>query len=129
MGAKVELTGEKGTAPIKITGGKLKAIDYVLPVASAQVKSCVLLAGLFAEGHHLGHGADPDPRPHGAHVSHPQPAHSGGRVAPSRSPGLGGRVRPEGAPFRSRAISRPPPSGWWRAARKKGPRSSSAASG
>lgn len=50
MGAKVELTGEKGTAPIRITGGSLKAIDYVLPVASAQVKSCVLLAGLFANG-------------------------------------------------------------------------------
>lgn len=50
MGAKVELTGEKGTAPIKITGGKLKGIDYLLPVASAQVKSCVMLAGLFAEG-------------------------------------------------------------------------------
>lgn len=50
MGAKVELTGEKGTAPIKIIGGKLKGINYVLPVASAQVKSCVLLAGLFAEG-------------------------------------------------------------------------------
>lgn len=50
MGAKVELTGEKGTAPIRITGGKLKAIDYLLPVASAQVKSCVLLASLFAEG-------------------------------------------------------------------------------
>lgn len=50
MGAKLELTGEKGTAPIKITGGKLKAINYTLPVASAQVKSCLLLAGLFAEG-------------------------------------------------------------------------------
>lgn len=50
MGAKVGLTGERGTAPITISGGKLKAIDYVLPVASAQVKSCVLLAGLFAEG-------------------------------------------------------------------------------
>jgi 3-phosphoshikimate 1-carboxyvinyltransferase len=50
MGAKVELTGEKGTAPIRIKGGQLKAIDYVLPVASAQVKSSILLAGLFAEG-------------------------------------------------------------------------------
>jgi 3-phosphoshikimate 1-carboxyvinyltransferase len=50
MGAKLELTGEKGSAPIKITGGKLKGIDYMLPVASAQVKSCILLAGLFAEG-------------------------------------------------------------------------------
>lgn len=50
MGARVELTGERGTAPIRITGGKLKPLDYVLPVASAQVKSCVLLAGLFADG-------------------------------------------------------------------------------
>lgn len=50
MGAKVELTGERGTAPIKVSGGKLKAVDYLLPVASAQVKSCVMLAGLFAEG-------------------------------------------------------------------------------
>ena len=33
-----------------ITGGSLKAIDYKMPVASAQVKSCVLLAGLFAKG-------------------------------------------------------------------------------
>ncbi len=50
MGATVELTGDRGTAPIRITGGKLKPVDYVLPVASAQVKSCVLLAGLFADG-------------------------------------------------------------------------------
>lgn len=50
MGARLELTGKKGCAPLKITGGKLKAIEYVLPVASAQVKSCVLLAALFAEG-------------------------------------------------------------------------------
>ncbi|HMP73320.1 MAG TPA: 3-phosphoshikimate 1-carboxyvinyltransferase [Kiritimatiellia bacterium] len=50
MGAKVELTGERGTAPVTIKGGTLKGIDYLLPMASAQVKSCVLLAGLFAEG-------------------------------------------------------------------------------
>lgn len=50
MGARLELTGEKGCAPIRITGGKLKGIDYVMPVASAQVKSCVLLAALFADG-------------------------------------------------------------------------------
>ncbi|MFB3827623.1 MAG: 3-phosphoshikimate 1-carboxyvinyltransferase [Bryobacteraceae bacterium] len=36
--------------PLEICGGRLRAIDYTLPVASAQVKSCVLLAGLFAEG-------------------------------------------------------------------------------
>lgn len=50
MGAKVELTGDGGCAPVRITGGRLKGIEYRLPVASAQVKSCVLLAGLFAEG-------------------------------------------------------------------------------
>lgn len=50
MGAQVELTGEKGCAPIKVTGQSLSGITYELPVASAQVKSCVLLAGLYASG-------------------------------------------------------------------------------
>lgn len=50
MGATVELLGDKGCAPIRITGGALRGIDYAPPVASAQVKSCVLLAALFAEG-------------------------------------------------------------------------------
>jgi 3-phosphoshikimate 1-carboxyvinyltransferase len=50
MGARVELTGERGCAPIRITGGRLRGIEYRPAVASAQVKSCVLLAGLFAEG-------------------------------------------------------------------------------
>lgn len=36
--------------PLKIRGGRLKPVDYKSPVASAQVKSCVLLAGLFADG-------------------------------------------------------------------------------
>jgi len=50
MGAQIELTGEKGTLPMTITGTPLHGIRYELPMASAQVKSCVLLAGLFAEG-------------------------------------------------------------------------------
>jgi 3-phosphoshikimate 1-carboxyvinyltransferase len=50
MGASVELLGDRGCAPVRITGGRLKGIEYAPPVASAQVKSCVLLAGLFAEG-------------------------------------------------------------------------------
>ncbi|MEI7437052.1 MAG: 3-phosphoshikimate 1-carboxyvinyltransferase [bacterium] len=50
MGAKVELTEPAGTAPLRIAGGALRGIEYRTPVASAQVKSCVLLAGLFAEG-------------------------------------------------------------------------------
>ena len=50
MGAVIE-TAEGGTPPLTIrAGNKLKGIDYVLPMASAQVKSCVLLAGLYAEG-------------------------------------------------------------------------------
>lgn len=48
MGANVETTG--GHAPLRIRGGGLRPLDYVSPVASAQVKSCVLLAGLYAAG-------------------------------------------------------------------------------
>ena len=48
MGAGVETT--KGRLPLGIEGRPLHGIDYELPVASAQVKSCVLLAGLFADG-------------------------------------------------------------------------------
>ena len=50
MGARVSLTGVRGCAPVTVSGGGLRGIEYVLPVASAQVKSCILLAGLFAEG-------------------------------------------------------------------------------
>ncbi|MCC7299935.1 MAG: 3-phosphoshikimate 1-carboxyvinyltransferase [Verrucomicrobia bacterium] len=50
MGAHLELTGEKGTLPLTIHGSPLNGIRYELPMASAQVKSCVLLAGLFADG-------------------------------------------------------------------------------
>ena len=50
MGARIDGT-ERGTAPLRIRGGqRLTGIDYPLPVASAQVKSCLLLAGLYAEG-------------------------------------------------------------------------------
>ncbi len=41
---------EENFAPLRIQGGKLRAIDYASPVASAQVKTCVLFAGLFADG-------------------------------------------------------------------------------
>ncbi|MFC6632055.1 bifunctional prephenate dehydrogenase/3-phosphoshikimate 1-carboxyvinyltransferase [Microbulbifer taiwanensis] len=50
MGAEIE-TGPEGRPPLLIRGGrKLRGIDYRLPMASAQVKSCVLLAGLYADG-------------------------------------------------------------------------------
>ncbi len=48
MGARISSTN--GTLPLAITGAPLQAIDYVLPVASAQVKSAILLAALGAAG-------------------------------------------------------------------------------
>jgi 3-phosphoshikimate 1-carboxyvinyltransferase len=48
MGVEVETTD--GRAPLTVTGGTVTPITYELPVASAQVKSAVLLAGLYAEG-------------------------------------------------------------------------------
>lgn len=50
MGARID-SDEGATAPLRISGGQqLKSIHYEMPVASAQVKSCVLLAGLYADG-------------------------------------------------------------------------------
>lgn len=53
MGAKVEgeRTDDEIHAPLKISGGNLQSIEYELPVPSAQVKSAILLAGLYAEGY------------------------------------------------------------------------------
>jgi len=48
MGAQIE--SQQGKPPLRITGSPLKSIDYKMPVASAQVKSCLLFAGLFADG-------------------------------------------------------------------------------
>ena len=52
MGAKIssKIKGNEEYAPITIQGGSLKGITYRLPVSSAQVKSAILLAGLFAKG-------------------------------------------------------------------------------
>lgn len=50
MGARVD-TEADGTPPLRIHGGQLlRGLDYATPVPSAQVKSCLLLAGLYAEG-------------------------------------------------------------------------------
>lgn len=49
MGARIK-TGDKGSPPVEIEGGNLHPIRYEMPVASAQVKSAILLAALFAEG-------------------------------------------------------------------------------
>jgi 3-phosphoshikimate 1-carboxyvinyltransferase len=50
MGAKISGRDNDQFAPLTIKGGNLKAIDYTSPVASAQVKSSILLASLYAEG-------------------------------------------------------------------------------
>jgi 3-phosphoshikimate 1-carboxyvinyltransferase len=49
MGARIDAR-EGQFPPLRIAGDKLRAIDYTLPVPSAQVKTCVLFAGLYAEG-------------------------------------------------------------------------------
>jgi 3-phosphoshikimate 1-carboxyvinyltransferase len=49
MGARIE-SSDGGRPPLHLTGARLRAIDYKLPVASAQVKTSLLFAGLFAEG-------------------------------------------------------------------------------
>src|SRR6266487_1740612 len=50
MGANIFAEGPEQTPPLRIRGGSLRGIHYRLPIASAQVKSALLLAGLFAEG-------------------------------------------------------------------------------
>jgi 3-phosphoshikimate 1-carboxyvinyltransferase len=50
MGASILSNSNNNCAPLTITGSRLKAIEYKLPIASAQIKSCVLLAGLYANG-------------------------------------------------------------------------------
>ncbi len=50
MGARIDGREDGKFLPLSIRGGKLKSIDYRQPIASAQVKSAILLAGLFASG-------------------------------------------------------------------------------
>src|SRR5918996_3505056 len=50
MGATIVAEGPEQTPPLRIQGGSLRGIHYRLPIASAQVKSALLLAGLFARG-------------------------------------------------------------------------------
>jgi len=50
MGADIEGADDANLPPLTIKGGPLKSIDYNSPVASAQVKSAIMLAGLYADG-------------------------------------------------------------------------------
>lgn len=59
MGAIIE-SADGGRAPLQVRGGQvLESIDYRMPVASAQVKSCLLLAGLYARGETIVHEPAP----------------------------------------------------------------------
>ena len=98
MGARIESLKANGCAPLSIVGGPLRGISYVSPVASAQVKSAVLLAGLYAKGvtsvtepalsrNHTelmlrGFGAQVDicPETHTASI-HPEPALTGQQIS------------------------------------------------
>ena len=59
MGATILGRDGGRLAPLTIRGGNLHGIDYAMPVASAQVKSAILLAGLFAEGETVVHEPGP----------------------------------------------------------------------
>jgi 3-phosphoshikimate 1-carboxyvinyltransferase len=59
MGATILGRDGGRLAPLTIRGGSLRGIEYIMPVASAQVKSSILLAGLFAEGETLVHEPGP----------------------------------------------------------------------
>ncbi|HEY3901938.1 MAG TPA: 3-phosphoshikimate 1-carboxyvinyltransferase [Chthoniobacter sp.] len=50
MGAKITAEGKDGRPPLVIEGGNLQPLEYVSPIASAQVKTAVLFAGMFAKG-------------------------------------------------------------------------------
>ena len=50
MGARIEGKDNGNFAPITVHGARLKGVDYKMPIASAQVKSAILLAGLYADG-------------------------------------------------------------------------------
>ncbi|MCJ7791280.1 MAG: 3-phosphoshikimate 1-carboxyvinyltransferase, partial [Dehalococcoidia bacterium] len=59
MGAEVWGRGQDSFAPLVIRGKKLRGIDFTLPVPSAQIKSAILLAGLFARGNTVLHQTIP----------------------------------------------------------------------
>src|SRR2546423_3013581 len=59
MGADIVAEGPEQTPPLRIRGGSLRGINYRSPIASAQVKSAILLAGPFAQRKTTLHGAFP----------------------------------------------------------------------
>ena len=70
MGAELQAR-EQRFPPLQVDGSRLRAITYELDVASAQVKSCVLLAALAADGSTTVIEPTPQPRPHRADAAAP----------------------------------------------------------
>ena len=68
MGADITSVNGNGCAPLAINGRLLHGIHYQSPVASAQVKSAILLAGLYAKRRNKGDRTLPLPQPHRADV-------------------------------------------------------------
>ena len=87
MGAHVDARAGGTLAPMAIRGGGLPRIQYRLPVASAQTKSAILLAALFAEGDTTVEEPGADARPHRTHARrHGRPhraRRAGGATTPS----------------------------------------------
>ena len=79
MGARITSLRGNDCTPLEISGGHLHGIDYLSPVASAQVKSCILLAGLYADGMLRGFGAEISSLPADEYAA------SGAKTRPSSS--------------------------------------------
>jgi 3-phosphoshikimate 1-carboxyvinyltransferase len=103
MGATLEGTGEDCMPPLRVRGGRLRAIDYAVPMASAQVASATLIAGLRAEGT----TSVTLPGPARDHTERMLPAF-GAELSCERLPGGGRRVSVRGgARLRAAAVSVP----------------------
>ena len=110
MGAKITAEGEDSRPPLVIEGGEAASRSITLmPVASAQVKSAVLLAGHVCQGQNQRHRADAEPRSHRAHARVFPRAPAEGR--PHRLASTAGRRRSR-AISRCRATSPARRSGW-----------------
>ena len=110
MGAHIRAREGK-FPPLEIEGARLRPIDYILPVPSAQVKTCVLFAGLFAEGKTSRYRAGALARSHGNRAARVRRGDRRGAPEDHHA----GRPRLEGARTgRALATSPPRPSSSWR---------------
>ena len=95
MGADLGCREER-LPPLRVEAAPLRGISYELPVASAQVKSCLLFAGLLADGRDARDRAAAEPRPQRADAARRRAPGSSARARRSRSPG-GAARRPVGS--------------------------------